>query len=202
MLWDSDASTNSLCHDVQVPRIVTNLRWYQCLHCTQWTAKNKSHCRNRKEALCVECTLEVARCSACGEVKSRDQFYAARSRVRGIMAYCKVCSVGKQTAYLQKQRQDNPDFFRNRNLKFSHRITLAERHAMFEAQDGCCAICRTPEGEGRLHVDHHHESGRIRALLCHGCNKGIGFLKENPAVIRAAADYVEEHSRQYHLAEA
>lgn len=45
-----------------------------------------------------------------------------------------------------------------------------------------CPIC----------VDHDHTTGKVRGLLCHGCNHGIGSLKDDPAMLRAAADYLEE----------
>jgi hypothetical protein len=60
-------------------------------------------------------------------------------------------------------------------------------------QNGVCAICREPEREERsLSVDHDHKTGRVRALLCGGCNKAIGFLRESPLLARAAATYLEQ----------
>jgi hypothetical protein len=44
-----------------------------------------------------------------------------------------------------------------------------------------------------LHVDHDHITGRVRALLCSGCNTGIGHLQDDPDVLRRAADYIEQH---------
>jgi len=75
-----------------------------------------------------------------------------------------------------------------------------ERYAeMVAEQNGLCAICGKPECETRngkvkaLAVDHDHESGRIRGLLCVACNTGLGKLGDDPVVLRKAADYVERH---------
>lgn len=76
-------------------------------------------------------------------------------------------------------------------------MTVGEYDTMFAAQAGKCAICRQPETATRLGkvrklcVDHDHETGRIRGLLCSDCNFGIGMLKENPQILEAAAKYLE-----------
>ncbi|WP_244524233.1 endonuclease VII domain-containing protein [Geodermatophilus dictyosporus] len=61
---------------------------------------------------------------------------------------------------------------------------------MLEAQGGACAIC---EVQPAAHVDHDHDTGRVRQLLCFGCNGGLGQFKDDPTVLRAAARYVERH---------
>ena len=60
-------------------------------------------------------------------------------------------------------------------------------------QGNRCAICRTaePMGHGKWCIDHDHKNGRIRGLLCHSCNVGIGFLADDPERLRRAAEYIE-----------
>ena len=61
-----------------------------------------------------------------------------------------------------------------------------------------CAICERlfgSSGDSRRCLDHDHDTGKARAFLCHRCNSAIGFFDENPAVIRAAADYIESHKK-------
>lgn len=70
---------------------------------------------------------------------------------------------------------------------------------MHEAQDGLCAICLSMEtntpGRGskvaRLSVDHCHETGRVRGLLCFKCNTMLGNMNDDPERLRRAADYLE-----------
>lgn len=63
-------------------------------------------------------------------------------------------------------------------LRCQYGLTLDDYDEMLEVQNGGCAICgMTPEDHGkRLYVDHDHETGETRGLLCHNCNVAIGFL--------------------------
>ncbi len=63
------------------------------------------------------------------------------------------------------------------------------------ALTGACEICNTPSalGSGRTGgvVDHAHDSNRVRGFLCAACNKALGFMADDPARLRAAADYLD-----------
>jgi hypothetical protein len=69
-------------------------------------------------------------------------------------------------------------------------MTAAEADHLLAKQEGLCAICQVAPAQ---HVDHDHSDGRVRALLCFNCNGGLGQFKDDPDVLRAAADYVEFH---------
>jgi hypothetical protein len=70
-------------------------------------------------------------------------------------------------------------------------MTLEDYRRMVKEQDGRCAMCKRYFGEA-LRVDHCHRTGRVRRLLCHGCNVGFGFFCEDANALRTAADYSEE----------
>lgn len=74
-------------------------------------------------------------------------------------------------------------------------ITVDQWDEMFAAQNGVCAIClRPPSGRGPnrfLNVDHCHATGAVRGLLCSLCNVALGRLRDDPAVVRRAAEYLE-----------
>lgn len=60
-------------------------------------------------------------------------------------------------------------------------------------QGGKCAICGSNNPNhwsGRFHVDHCHDTGMVRGLLCASCNTGIGLLQENPEILKNAIDYL------------
>jgi hypothetical protein len=63
---------------------------------------------------------------------------------------------------------------------------------MFLEQEGCCMICKIHQSQCKqnLHVDHDHETGQVRGLLCQKCNHALGLFKDNPQIIQAALEYV------------
>jgi hypothetical protein len=83
---------------------------------------------------------------------------------------------------------------RQRALKNKYGITTDEYDAFYKSQDGKCAICGCikPEPEKCFAVDHNHNTGNIRGLLCSNCNTGIGMLQDNSDLLRIAADYLEK----------
>jgi predicted nucleic acid-binding Zn ribbon protein len=112
----------------------------------------------------------------------------------------------KQRKNLARLVSTNPDrrlVNLKQNLKL-YGLTYEQFLTMLEDQNSGCAICGfvpMPDGKNaaaRLHVDHDHESGEVRALLCNGCNRGMGYLGDNPARLRAAADYIEKHKKERH----
>lgn len=82
-----------------------------------------------------------------------------------------------------------------------YNMTVDQHAALFALQDGLCAICKDPErsrksGQGRgLVIDHDHETGQVRALLCSQCNAAIGLLAEDPAWLERAAGYARRSRR-------
>lgn len=78
-----------------------------------------------------------------------------------------------------------------------YQITDADFNAMWEAQDGRCAICQVklqPRGRSKhsAAIDHNHKTREVRGVLCRGCNHGIGSLGDSPSILIAAAKYLTE----------
>src|SRR5690606_29139249 len=79
-------------------------------------------------------------------------------------------------------------------LRQNYGLSVEEFEAKLAAQGGVCAICKgPPNGKGRYHVDHCHKTGKVRGLLCHHCNLGIGNLKDDADLVLAAAAYLVAH---------
>jgi hypothetical protein len=72
-------------------------------------------------------------------------------------------------------------------------LTRGQYDMLLRIQNGVCALCRRPPKNIRLHVDHDHRTGAVRGLLCHRCNRGLGYI-QNPVVLLAAAEYVLGHT--------
>jgi hypothetical protein len=95
--------------------------------------------------------------------------------------------------YRAAHREEIREGNRNSKLKKKYRITAADFDIMLSQQGGRCAICGTDQPGGRygvFYVDHDHVSGRIRGLLCNNCNSGIGYMQDNPDLLRAASRYI------------
>lgn len=108
-------------------------------------------------------------------------------------------------AYYRNYRKQNKDRINtnnkrgklNRDLWFQYLIREPEYWDLVKQQGGVCAVCHKAEvtirhgKQQRLSVDHDHETGFIRGLLCAACNGAIGLFRENPHTMRRAADYIE-----------
>ena len=89
-------------------------------------------------------------------------------------------------------------------------LTMEQYEQMLKAQGGGCAICggkvnmktRWKKCIKRLAVDHCHKTGKVRGLLCWMCNSSIGRMKDDPALLRKAADYVEKHQGRASISSA
>lgn len=147
-------------------------------------------------------------CTWCHEAKSRESFYTYKSGKR--FPQCKTCQNNRTRENRAKLLAEKPEVVRERdrrynqnrpegyqaeaNLKSRYGLTVADRDAMVANQGGKCAICKRKESEsrgGRLCVDHCHDTGAIRAMICNECNVGLGRFSDNPLLLRAAANYIE-----------
>ena len=88
------------------------------------------------------------------------------------------------------QRRD-----RRRHLRNNYGLTPEDVEAMHTQQNGLCAIClKSPKGKLKtLAVDHDHATGKVRALLCSSCNRGLGYFLEDSDVMARAIAYLEAH---------
>lgn len=59
-------------------------------------------------------------------------------------------------------------------------------------QSDACAVCRTPFAGIAPNVDHDHETGRVRGLLCHRCNLMLGHSRDSATILRVAAEYLDK----------
>lgn len=90
-------------------------------------------------------------------------------------------------------RANNLDKERCSQLRRKFGITLEERDQLIAAQDGQCAICLVPLEtlqSRHIHVDHDHDTGFIRGVLCHACNVGLGCFRDSPDSMVRAITYL------------
>jgi len=108
----------------------------------------------------------------------------------------------QKLTYQQQYREENRKALSDKERQRRFGITPEGYSDLFKSQNGTCAICKQPETATRLGkvkalaVDHCHQSGAVRGLLCADCNMGIGKLKEDKNILLSAIQYLEKHSEQ------
>ncbi len=161
--------------------------------------------------------MAIKICSKCGLEKDESEFhgsgYKKKDGTQSLHSWCKVCVANKpsyQKEYwsrpenkARKKRNAHKSYLNNKekinhynlekNLKRKYGITFKEYNVMLDQQHGVCKICGKAPIVKRLHVDHDHKTGTVRALLCTQCNMMLGATRDNPTILRLAALYLEEH---------
>ncbi len=111
-----------------------------------------------------------------------------------------VHSPRNRNEYAKEWRKARPHLVKNSYLKKRFGITLEDYEIKYEEQGGVCAICKQLETlviRGKLYnlaVDHNHETGKIRELLCSRCNMMLGALEKNIELIEPMIDYIHKHN--------
>ncbi|MEA2717977.1 MAG: hypothetical protein QOI99_2294 [Actinomycetota bacterium] len=165
-------------------------------------------------------------CRKCGLEKPLTDFYRAAGTRDGLRGDCKACFQARakaryplvreeRIAAAQKWRDDTPDRYRANqrrtrsspegkarqragHLKRKYGVTIEQYDELLVSQGGRCAICRRePRPDSSLHLDHDHESGQLRGILCFRCNNALGDFDDDASLLHAAVRYLES----YQLAE-
>jgi hypothetical protein len=134
---------------------------------------------------------DLKTCSACRQELPLDRFGKNRAAKDGLANQCRDCMKESR----RKWQESNPELHRSRHIKGRYGISLRQYLAIIEATGGKCPVCGQPPTppHGTFDLDHDHESGRVRGPLCRGCNLALGGARDDPAILRALADYVERH---------
>lgn len=140
--------------------------------------------------------METKLCRKCGETKPYSEFTKTTCTKAGITSNCKVC----RNAYSKQRRDFNYEKVRatekeshmKHRLKQLYGITRDDYNNMLDAQDNCCAICKTHKDTltRALAVDHCHDTGNVRGLLCNRCNRALGQFEDDIELLKAAVSYM------------
>lgn len=134
---------------------------------------------------------EFKQCRVCNKVKKAGDFSRSSASTDQLNFRCKDCN---RLAHQQRYRELSPE--ERRRLQFKHikrayGLSPAQYECMLAEQGGGCAICGiTDHGGKNWHVDHDHETGAVRGILCQGCNHALGGARDNPDTLVAAAKYL------------
>jgi len=142
---------------------------------------------------------ETRTCIKCGEDKELKEFYNSRRKQDNYeerrTTECKKCSREQRVGHYHKNKQKLLDYHMFRN----YGLTREDYDKMLDDQGGTCAICnkkneaKTMNKELRkLSVDHDHDTGEIRGLLCMNCNFGVGNFKDSIEILKKVIKYLEK----------
>ncbi len=124
-------------------------------------------------------------------LKNRDKLIAQTKAWR---AKNRDYAKARAAAWAKKNPEKTLDMYRRKRAK-QFGLTLEQYDAMHSSQKGCCAICQRHESnfKRRLAIDHDHESGNVRQLLCIKCNVIIGHTGDSIEILEAAIAYLVRH---------
>ena len=156
------------------------------------------------------------RCAECRKITNAKKFAKKQAKVNALPKEEYIKYRDEQNRRVKEDRAANPQMYRDwenrcrekkkehyqlREIEKRYGMTPGQYDQMLIAQNYKCEICKKEEtrasrtvGEiSRLCVDHCHSTGKIRSLLCHDCNTGIGKFKESIEIIDAVRNYLERH---------
>lgn len=152
-----------------------------CRLCTRAYTRSRTAKILRQNTASPPAPAATKKCCGCKEVLAGDQFFTNLRRGDGYSSECRRCMA-------------------DRRLRHRYGISMERKGQMYAEQQGRCACCLVPVEFSKICVDHDHsypagDPRSVRELLCHRCNKVIGFASENPEFLRAHIRYLAKHSR-------
>lgn len=146
-----------------------------------------THLKNNASKRCRECYFKERKEKAYDKTEYKKDWYQ-KNKIR-----------------LRKYKQKNPITRENAHiyhLKYKYKLEIEHYNSLLQEQNNSCAICKTifkidNKIKKKLFVDHNHDSGQIRGLLCQKCNSAIGLLQDSPEIIINAFNYLINNDKIY-----
>jgi hypothetical protein len=159
----------------------------------------KVRARNERQSRCIPCFKEVRgarpkryllsdvprECRRCRVEKPAEAFNFKNQKHLRRQSVCRECQVNSPAPRTRSQTLRR------------YGLTVESYQELEDRQGNACAICRKPGGTAgheRLYVDHCHETGNVRGLLCMNCNSAVGHFRDDAALLRSAADYLDRYA--------
>ncbi len=136
----------------------------------------------------------MKKCSRCEINKNLLKFPKSKNSRDGVHNQCKKC----HNEYYSKEKYKKY-YPQNKNRYYLKKfnITLKDKEVMIQNQSNTCLICKQQfKASHSTHVDHNHITGKVRGILCSGCNMLIGFMETNPKRLEEAFNYLLQCSLQ------
>lgn len=135
--------------------------------------------------ICIKCFIE--------KEDSDFRYRLNRTGKYSHISTCKLCERKQARILYYKDHELNKDKLRHKVRQVNYGISKSEYEDLIQKQQNKCAICSSSSagGRGSWHVDHDHVTGKVRGLLCHCCNTGLGLFKDNKNLLLKAKEYLD-----------
>lgn len=192
----------------------------KCKKCYSASAKKRDHEKWDNAKIIEYPANTLKECIGCHKNLSLDNFNNKKRGRFHKSNYCKTCTQVQSRKYQEENKeklkektniyrklnkekiaerqkeiyQKNKDTsFKTYRLKSKYNLSIEDYNEMEKSQNFCCMICKKEKSllKGGLVVDHCHETGKVRSLLCWKCNVGIGSFFDNSTALKQAAEYIE-----------
>ena len=145
-------------------------------------------------------------CSKCKINKPHSDYFKDNRRKIGIRCKCKECckqetidwrdkNRSEYNNYVAEWRAKNPERQHKTEIKRRYSLSIEDYNSMLTKQKCKCKICGKQHDpslkRGRLYVDHDHDTGKVRGLLCGPCNSAIGYFNHDIKIMAKAIQYMQ-----------
>lgn len=178
---------------------------YKCTACGDEKKVSKSYlASNRNLAqVCLKCRRRGAAtthvtddgrvCTGCNLFLPWSSYAGNSPGRKTKIARCKDCTLSdwtkKRAAWSPAEEAAYKQRCRENHWRRAYNLSPTEAEALYTAADNACQICKSSTD---LCIDHNHSTKKVRGILCRQCNKGLGNLKDDAAILEAAVRYLRE----------
>ena len=131
----------------------------------------------------------MKKCPKCREEKAGHEFTTSTFTKCGLQSWCKECNRIMERARHESRKSYNRDDL----LRSEYGVSLDEYNEILTEQNGVCWICQ--KATTKMCLDHCHETGEIRGILCNKCNIGLGHFQDDIALLERALEYMKKPKR-------
>jgi hypothetical protein len=136
-------------------------------------------------------------CAKCKETKSLSEYHKDKGGYLGTAYWCKVCACENSRKNHHLRKANNPEYKlakKNDYIKNRYGLSLEEYESKLRTQR-FCEICKLDliSSTDTPHLDHCHDTGKVRGFLCKHCNWGLGDFKDNETFLNSAINYLRKY---------
>ena len=106
--------------------------------------------------------------------------------------YCSECKLLRMRIDRNKNPKKYLQYYKTSHRRKNYNLEPHEYNKLIEDSNNLCMICKSPPGNKSLNIDHDHKTGKVRGLLCHGCNTTLGLMKDNIDILTKAIEYLKK----------